>query len=174
MSAGSNYRNEVAGQRTNMMRETAGAEAPKLRILAVEDSPSARKVFQGVLLRLGVALPDLRLASNAPEALQLFTTWRPDLVFVDIDLNASGPPPGTSKESAAAYVDGDELARQLLDRNPRLNLVVVTAYDPDTPRVKALVQKGAADVIVKPVLAARVQQVLSRFSAPGHPPPRRR
>ncbi len=148
-------------------------ESSTLRILAVEDSPSARKLFQGLLLRLGVALPDLRFASNSSEALQLFTQWRPDLVFIDIELRtpavarpATVPPSGPNDPPAPAAVDGDDLARQLLERNPRLNLVVVTAFDRDNPRVKALLQRGAADVIVKPVLAARVQEVLERFTGP--------
>ncbi len=147
-------------------------DAASLRILAVEDSPSARKLFQGLLLRLGVGLPDLRFASNSSEALQLFTQWRPDLVFIDVELRAQQAARPTTlgasppEPNPPAPVDGDELARQLLDRNPRLNLVVVTAFDRDNPRVKALVQRGAADVIVKPVLAARVQEVLERFSGP--------
>lgn len=140
-----------------------------LRILAVEDSPSARKVFQGVLTRLGVSLRDLRLASNSQEALQLFTQWRPDLVFVDVELSGGRyrPPPaaGAPADGHPVEMDGDELAKQMLARNPDLNLVVVTAYDRDNPRVKALLTTGAADVIVKPVLAARVQEILTRFTA---------
>jgi CheY-like chemotaxis protein len=144
-----------------------------LRILAVDDSASARKVFQGVLTRLGVTLPDLRFASTAPEALQLFTQWRPELVFVDIDLKTA--PPRSSPTAAASNpgpsggmgeVDGDELAKVLLQRNPHLRLVVVTAYDSDHPRVKALLSQGASEVIVKPVMASRVQEVLQKAIAP--------
>jgi CheY-like chemotaxis protein len=146
------------------------------RILAVEDSPSARKLMQGLLLRLGVSLPDLRFASNASEALQLFTQWRPDLVFVDIELRggARSGAVATDAPGSPAPVDGDDLARQLLERNPRLNLVVVTAYDKDNPRVKALMTKGVTDVIVKPVLAAKVQEILARYAQPGRGTERRR
>lgn len=138
-----------------------------MRILAVEDSASARKVFQGVLTRLGVSLRDLRLASNSQEALQLFAQWRPHLVFVDVELSGGRyrPAAGAPADGSTAEMDGDELAKQMLARNPDLNLVVVTAYDRDNPRVKALLTTGAADVIVKPVLAARVQEILTRFTA---------
>ncbi len=146
-------------------------DGSSLKILAVEDSPSARKLFQGLLLRLGVQLPDLRFAANAPEALQLFAQWRPDLVFVDIELRNPPLPqptmPVAGEPSPAPLIDGDELAKQLLERNPRLNLVVVTAFDRDNPRVKTLLTQGAADVIVKPVLAARVQEILERFGKNG-------
>jgi CheY-like chemotaxis protein len=144
-----------------------------LRILAVDDSASARKVFQGVLTRLGVTLPDLRFASTAPEALQLFTQWRPELVFVDIDLKTApargSPAPGPTNSGPSGgmgEVDGDELAKVLLQRNPNLRLVVVTAYDSDHPRVKALLALGASEVIVKPVMASRVQEVLQKAVAP--------
>ncbi|MCI4345292.1 MAG: response regulator [Thermoplasmata archaeon] len=141
-----------------------------LRILAVDDSASACKLFQAVLLRLGVARPDLRFASSSTEALQLFTQWRPDLVFVDIELGAAararlpdGGPAGSGKVGA---VDGDDLARQMLQRDPQLKLVVVTAFDRDHPRVQALLSGGAADVIVKPLLASRVKSVLDKLATP--------
>ncbi|HEV2165728.1 MAG TPA: response regulator [Thermoplasmata archaeon] len=147
-------------------------EAGPLKILAVEDSPSARKVLQGVLLRLGVALQDLRLASDSVEAMRVFSQWQPDLVFLDVELHPSAARPGPDggaapKGDAPPPVDGDELARRLLERAPKLHLVVVTAYDRDHPRVKALLKSGAADVIVKPVLAARVEEILNRFSRDG-------
>jgi CheY-like chemotaxis protein len=148
---------------------------PGLRILAVDDSASARKIFQGVLLRLGVGLPDLRFAADAAEALLVFTQWHPDLVFVDIELRAQPPGPKSLLKTPAeagpagspGYVDGDALTAQMLERNPRLQVVVVTACDPDHPRVRALMARGAIDVIVKPVLAGRVQEVLERFVPAG-------
>lgn len=140
------------------------------RILAVDDSASARKLFQAVLLRLGVGLPDLRFAASASEALQTFTQFRPNLVFVDIELR--GTPAGNGAEGGGP-VDGDELARQMLQRNPQLKLVVVTAFDRDHPRVKALLASGAGDVIVKPLLAARVQEVLTWAAAEAKAPPKR-
>ncbi|HEV2316098.1 MAG TPA: response regulator [Thermoplasmata archaeon] len=158
----------------------AGRSIEGLRILAIDDSASARKVFQGVLTRLGVTLPDLRFASSAPEALQLFTQWRPDLVFVDIDLRTSPARPAATTAPATPVappsggmgeVDGDELAKVLLQRNPHLRLVVVTAYDSDHPRVKSLLAQGASEVIVKPVMASRVQEVLQKALIP---PDRRR
>lgn len=142
-----------------------------VRILAVEDSASARKVFQTVLLRLGVSLHDVRLASSAAEAVQLYQQWQPDLIFLDVELRPpvvrSAPPDGEGAPPALP-VDGDGLADWLLRRDPELHLVVVTAYDRDHPRVRALLKRGVADVIVKPVLASRVQEILQRFSTePG-------
>ena len=157
-----------AGAAAMAARMRGERENARLKILAVEDSPSARKVFQAVLLRLGVSLQDLRLASSSTEAFQLFSDWRPDLVFVDVELRRSPARPSSApvspERAESVPMDGDELAKHLLAKEPELKLVVVTAYDRDNPRVKALLKIGAADVIVKPVLASRVQEILNRFS----------
>ncbi|MCI4318956.1 MAG: response regulator [Thermoplasmata archaeon] len=144
-------------------------DAPSLKILAVENSSSAQRLMQAVLLKLGVALPDLRLATSSSEAMQLFTSWRPDVVFVDLDLG-SAYPRTTEPGANGKDVDGDELARQLLSRNPRLNVVVVTAYDRDHPRVKTILAEGARDVIMKPLRAQRVQEALALCATPRVPP----
>lgn len=164
----------VRNETTWGARRRTDPDAPSpLKILAVEDSASARKVLQGVLMRLGVELQNLRLASDSVEALKVFSQWQPDVVFLDVELRSSGvPPPGgpTPNGHPGAPVDGDELARLLLERSPDLRLVVVTAYDRDHPRVAALVKTGASDVIVKPVLASRVQEVLTALSkTPARP-----
>jgi CheY-like chemotaxis protein len=132
-----------------------------MRILAVEDSASARKVLQGVLTGLGVDVADVRLASDAAEAMRVATEWSPEVVFLDMDLQ--GPADGAADPPGAAVTSGDGLGRAILRRSPRTPVVMVTALDRDDPRVKALLKDGAADVIMKPVRAARVQEVLQRL-----------
>jgi CheY-like chemotaxis protein len=132
------------------------------RILAVEDSASARRLIQEILLRLGISLPSLRLAGDPGEATRLFEEWRPNVVLLDMDLGRSPPiaptPGGGGGEDG---LDGRELGRRFLKSNPALKLVIVTALDLDSPPVKELQRLGATAVITKPVLAARVREVLS-------------
>ena len=146
---------------------------PGVKILAVDDSASARKLFQALLLRLGVELPDLRFASDAHEALQVFTQWHPDLGFVDIELKARSPGlvpkvavANPLSKAPAETVDGDTLTLQMLERNPKLHIVIVSASSRDDPRVKALLAHGVSDVIEKPVLAAKIEEVLKRLTGP--------
>lgn len=166
---------EPGGSAPRGMRNSGG-----YRILAVEDSASARKLLQEILLRLGVSLQDLRLASNPQEAQQVFTDWRPNLVLLDMDLGrAVNPSAKPADAETGDPVDGHELGKRFLKRNPGLKLVIVTALDLDSAPVKALQQQGAVAVITKPVLAARVQEVLSSIvpsmapgaSSRGNPPP---
>ena len=148
------------------------------KILVVEDSPSARKLMQELLLRLGVTLPDLRLSSTVVEALQLFAQWKPDIVFVDLQLR---PPPDLTAAQIAAQPsvpnapkNGAELAVQLLAREPSLKVVVCSASETDGTAVADLVRQGKVKAIVKPVLAAKVQEVLAAFASPPEPAGRRR
>lgn len=136
------------------------------RILAVDDSPSARKVFHEVLVGLGVSTDDLRLAANAAEGLQIVREWGPDIIFLDVELRApEAAAPARKGASGDGAMNGDELGRFLLRAQPRPHVVVVTALDRDDRKVRALLADGAADVIVKPVRAARVDEVLRALGA---------
>jgi CheY-like chemotaxis protein len=142
-----------------------------MRILAVDDSSSARKVFQNLLVGLGIESSDVRLASDAVDGLRIATEWAPEIVFLDMELEgpALGLPPQDGGSGRSAGRSGDSLGRALLRRSPRPKIVMVTALDRDDARVKALLQDGAVDVIMKPVRAARVHEVLQHlgyFPAP--------
>ncbi|MCI4330368.1 MAG: response regulator [Thermoplasmata archaeon] len=163
---------------TEYSRVSGGAVAPKSeplpsiqtalgkRILVVEDSPSARKLMQQLLLRLGVSLPDLRLAATVPEALQLFTSWEPQIAIVDLQLRGS-PAPGAPGAGTDAPSNGDELVLQLLQRNPGLKVIICSASESDGVEVKALIQKGRVLSMIKPVVASKLAEVLSRATQPS-------
>jgi CheY-like chemotaxis protein len=136
------------------------------RILVVEDSPSARRLLQDVLLRLGAELPNLRMAGTVLEALTTFTEWRPQVVFVDVELGhgtATSPTAATGTRSPSDPTDGAELALLILARHPSVRVIVCSATDPSDPRVARLVQDGRVEVITKPILASRVEEVLGRI-----------
>jgi CheY-like chemotaxis protein len=156
-------------------RRGAGPAASAGRILVIEDSPSARRLLQDILLRLGAELPNLRVASTVIEGLTLFTQWRPDVVFLDVMLRAP-PSNGLPSDLPAARPgdpkDGAELAQLFLTRNPSVRVILCSATDPTDPKVAALVAGGKAEFIMKPILAARVEDMLARV-VPGPVSPRR-
>ncbi|MFI5414626.1 MAG: hypothetical protein ACHQ16_03050 [Candidatus Lutacidiplasmatales archaeon] len=145
------------------------------RILVVEDSPSARRLLQGLLLRLGVTLPDLRLAANVPEALQVFTRWMPEIAFIDLELRAGPPsdlgtePDGTPRKYAA---NGAELAVQLIQRDPQLRVIICSASEPEGPLLAPLLKSGRILSMTKPILASHVAEALARATAPRASTPR--
>jgi CheY-like chemotaxis protein len=149
-------------------RRGAGPGARAGRILVVEDSPSARRLIQDVLLRLGAELPNLRVAGTVVEALTLFTQWRPNVVFLDVELRSAptnGLAPTPPPSSAQDPKNGAELAILFLSRNPGVRVILCSATDPSDPRVADLVAEGKVEFIVKPLLAARVEEVLGRASS---------
>jgi CheY-like chemotaxis protein len=157
-----------------MSRRDAGPGASAGRILVVEDSPSARRLLQDVLIRLGAELPNLRVAGTVVEALTLFTQWRPEVVFLDIELRAGSAPalPTESRPpSPQDPKDGAELALLFLSRDPSVRVILCSATDPSDPRVAKLVADQKAEFIMKPLLAARVEEVLSH-SGPATSRPR--
>lgn len=135
------------------------------RILVVEDSPSARRLLQDVLLRLGAELPNLRVAGTILEAMTLASQWRPNVVFVDVELRPATVDP---LEGPAGHPgpqdpkDGVELARLLRSRNPATRVILCSATDPSDPRVARLIEEQSLEYIVKPLLATRVAEVLAR------------
>jgi CheY-like chemotaxis protein len=140
------------------------------RILVVEDSPSARKLMQALLTRLGVGLPELRMAPTVPEALQIFTEWQPQIAFIDLELR---PPPDRRPVAATPAVglpsDGAGLVQLLLRRDPELQIIVCSATDPALSAVAPLVRDGRVQAVVKPIVAARIQQVLSQAAGTLRP-----
>jgi CheY-like chemotaxis protein len=151
------------------MEASSGPAGRAGRILIVEDSPSARRLIQDVLRRLGAELPNLRLASTVLEALTTFTEWRPQVVFVDIEL-AHATAPSAAARSSQDPQDGAELAQLLLSRNPSVRVIVCSAADPGDPRVAGLLSEPRVAFITKPLLASRVEEVLTRLA----PTPARR
>ncbi|MCI4321412.1 MAG: hypothetical protein L3K05_03805, partial [Thermoplasmata archaeon] len=132
------------------------------------DSPSARRLLQGLLLRLGVTLPDLRLAADVPEALQVFTRWNPEIAIIDIELRsrpAAVPAPEPDGTARPYATNGAELALQLLQRDPQLKVVISSASEPDGTVLGPLLKKGRVLAMMKPLLAAKVAETLAAAAA---------
>jgi CheY-like chemotaxis protein len=119
------------------------------RVLVVEDSPANQMLVKTVLQRGGF---DVKLVTNAPEALAFLRTSRPDLILMDIQL------PGQ---------DGLSLTRELKARpeTASIPIVALTAHVMATDIEESL-GAGCAGYIAKPIdtrrLADEVRRYLSR------------
>jgi CheY-like chemotaxis protein len=137
------------------------------RILVVEDSPSARKLIQELLLRLGGSLPNLRLAGTVPEALALFASWEPQIAIIDLQLRGpSAPASAPAATAPGAPTTGAELTIQILQRNPGLKVIICSASEPQDTVLKPLLQKGRVLSMMKPVLASKLAEVLAKATEP--------
>jgi two-component system KDP operon response regulator KdpE len=116
------------------------------RVLVVDDEAEIRRA-----LRTGLEYRefDVRGVASGEEALQEASSWRPDVVLLDLGL------PG---------LDGFETLRRLRERS-RAAVIVISVMPGESDKVRAL-QLGADDYLVKPFgmdeLAARIGAVLRR------------
>jgi DNA-binding LytR/AlgR family response regulator len=113
-----------------------------MKTLIVDDEPIARRV-----LREGLeALPEVVVvgeAENGKEALKRIAEFKPDLVFLDLQM---------------PVMSGFEVARELRG-GPSPVIVIVTAFDQYA--IQAF-EAGAIDYLLKPVSDARLRKAVER------------
>ena len=131
------------GGPTPALAPTTGAN-----ILVVEDSDDVRDILGETLSDLG---HDVRLAGNAEQALELCTSFLPDVAFVDLTL---------------PDLDGIELVRRLR-QSPRLRAVrfVALSGHEDPERKQRAVEVGFVRYLVKPVRVADLERVIDEERA---------
>jgi two-component system response regulator AlgR len=124
-------------------------EAPPARVLIVDDEAPARNRLRDQLRAVAGAVPVMLVgeAADANEALALIVERLPDIVLLDVHM------PGT---------DGLVLAREI-ERLPDPPLVVFTTAHAE--HALAAFEVNAADYLLKPVRASRLQSALERSIA---------
>ncbi len=114
-----------------------------LRAVVVDDEQLAREELCYVLDEVG-GVEVVAQAGNGFEALEAVGRHTPDLVFLDVQM------PGLT---------GFELARKLVDREPPVTVIFVTAYDRHA--IEAF-DVNAVDYLLKPIEASRVETAIRR------------
>jgi two-component system LytT family response regulator/two-component system response regulator LytT len=114
-----------------------------LRAVVVDDEQLARDELCYLLDEVG-GVEVVAQAGNGLEALEAIGRASPDLVFLDVQM------PGLT---------GFEVARRLLDREPPVTVVFVTAFDQHA--IEAF-EVNAVDYLLKPVEAGRLEAAVQR------------
>lgn len=117
--------------------------------LIADDEPLLRQRLASHLARAWPELRVVAVARNGREAVELFETHAPQVVFLDVHM------PGQSGIDAARSMAG------------RTQIVFVTAYEQYA--VQAF-EQGAIDYLVKPFDEARLAQTVARLQARLTPP----
>jgi two-component system response regulator HydG len=118
---------------------TEGRDRPK--VLVVEDDADIRNLLQIFLREKGF---QVKLADSGPVALEMLSEEPIDLILSDVRM------PGMT---------GLELLRHLKERDPDIQLVLMSAYSSVKDAVEAI-QLGAADYVEKPIDFRRLERVL--------------
>ena len=82
-----------------------------MKILVVDDDLHIQRLYKEEFEEEGY---DVVIASNGQEAIELFNSENPDIVTLDILL---------------PDIDGIRLLRQMKERNPKVPIIMSTAYD---------------------------------------------
>src|SRR5271154_2363467 len=115
-----------------------------MRILVIDDETHIRKTTMMTLDALGHECVQAQSAAEATSALQKGSF---DAAFLDLRLGQE---------------DGLELVPKLLALEPKLNIIVFTAYSSIDTAVEAM-RCGAVDYIAKPFTPEQIRQKLTRI-----------
>jgi two-component system, NtrC family, response regulator AtoC len=114
------------------------------RLLLVEDDPAVRRSLAEMLEAEGV---EVHVACSAEEALSRLAELAPEVVLTDVRM------PG---------MDGLSLLRLLREREPDVDVVVMTAFD-EMPIVVQAMRDGAFEFLAKPLRLADLRGTLARL-----------
>ena len=119
-------------------------------ILVVDDDQGLLLSVKATLLSAG--LPEPALVSESRRVVDLVQTNDFKVILLDLVM---------------PHVGGLELLRQINDKNPTIECIVVTAIDQATAAVQAM-NLGAFDYLVKPLIGEKltvvINQALERFN----------
>jgi len=122
------------------------AFVPTDRILLVEDDERIGSTLLRALHSSGYDARWERTGAGAESAVSDVSTWRPDLVLLDLGL---------------PDVDGLDVCRRIHETDPTIGIVILTARDEELDVVVGL-DAGAIDYITKPF---RLAELLARLRA---------
>ncbi|MCL5985396.1 MAG: response regulator transcription factor [Actinobacteria bacterium] len=122
----------------------------KKRILTADDDPNISDIVKSYLVNEGF---DVKLVDDGAAVLQTVTTYKPDLIILDIGL---------------PNMSGTDICKEIR-KNSNVPIIMLTARSDESDRVVGL-EIGADDYVVKPFspkeLVARVKAILRRSAEP--------
>lgn len=113
--------------------------SPEVRLLLVDDDPSAIQVMSRMLAQY----PDQRFATSGEVALRLAREATPDLILLDVDM------PGMTGFDVCEALKADPVLACV-------PVILATSHDATVLLHVAAVQKGAVDLLTKPLVPAQL------------------
>ncbi|OYW56694.1 MAG: hybrid sensor histidine kinase/response regulator [Rhodobacterales bacterium 12-65-15] len=127
-------------------------EMRQMRVLAAEDNRTNQMVFQKMVRAHDI---ELVFADNGRIAVELYQSFRPDLIFMDISM---------------PEMDGKEAARAIRSLGATLPIVALTAHAMDGD-AEAILAAGIDRYLTKPLRRAAIEAVLTEYRPADARPP---
>jgi CheY-like chemotaxis protein len=139
---------------------SAQSSARKMRVMAAEDNKTNRLVFRKMVKSLNITL---KFAENGEQAVTLYQTFKPDLIFMDISM---------------PHMDGKEATQKIrkIEQETGIHIPVVamTAHAMANDD-KSILQAGLDHYLTKPLRRAAIEEHISlaqpKDTLPVLPPP---
>ena len=128
------------------------AELRQMRVLTAEDNRTNQLVFQKMVKDIDI---ELVFANNGREAVELFQSYKPDLIFMDISM---------------PEMDGKEAARAIRALGSRVPIIAMTAHAMEGD-AEAILAAGIDRYLTKPLRKAMIEAALSEFCPDETRPP---
>jgi two-component system chemotaxis response regulator CheY len=119
----------------------------KMRILIVDDSLIIRKAIQQHLSD-NYNVEIVGMAENGIVALEMFDKTKPDYVTLDINM---------------PELDGLSVLEQMLQRDPTVNVIIVTALSDKDTALQAI-EMGAKGYVIKPLTFEKLQAAVNQLT----------
>ena len=120
------------------------------KLLLIDDEEDVRYSFRRIFDSPEI---ELTTAANGEEGLALLPVLKPDLVISDIRMGRG--------------MTGIEFLRQLRERDPKLLVILMTAYGSSQVAIEAM-KLGAYDYLLKPFDVPRLKQVVTAALKAAH------
>jgi len=117
-------------------------------LLVVDDEPLLIRGIRTFVDFAALSITDLYVAADGEEALELFKTYRPDIVLADINM---------------PKMNGLDFAARAKELKPEVKIAMITGYDYFDYALTAL-KLGVDDYILKPVSKMDIQEILSKLT----------
>jgi CheY-like chemotaxis protein len=127
----------------------------QMRVLAAEDNRTNQLVFQKMVRALDL---DLVFAENGRIAVELFQSYQPDLIFMDISM-----PEMDGKEAARTI-------RALEGAGHHIPIIALTAHAMDGD-AEGILAAGIDQYLTKPLRKTAIEAALAEHCPPGVRPP---
>jgi len=125
-----------------------------MRVLAAEDNRTNQLVFRKMVKDVEI---ELQFASNGREAVELFQSWQPDMIFMDISM-----PEMDGREATAAI-------RMMEEGRSRVPIVALTAHAMEGDST-AILASGMDRYMTKPLRKSAITAAIADFCPEGAKP----
>lgn len=114
----------------------------RYRILIVEDDADIIEVYK-LLLKNSF---EIVVAKNGKEAVEMYESFRPDLIIMDIEM---------------PVMNGIEATKKIMEKDP--NAVVIGITVSNRSNIKKLIEMGAKEVLEKPFKKSSFMETIRRY-----------